>query len=169
MGRTRRGRVLLRFEVQDLGLASTKYRAYLCCGRNCGPKGSGELLDFLVDEVDRLGIEHQVTVLPTGCQSHCESGPTMVVYPGPVYYQAVDEGRLREIARAHLRDGKPVQEYFWTGTPLRIGPNKDALPIKGFADSWVGKERLVNGNSSRGESIAPKRKEKPEDVDDFKW
>ncbi|MEO6458441.1 MAG: (2Fe-2S) ferredoxin domain-containing protein [Chloroflexia bacterium] len=156
--------LLLRFEVQNVGLASTKYRAYLCCGRNCGPKGSGELLDFLADEVTRLGIEHQVTVLPTGCQSHCESGPTMVVYPGPVYYQAMDEGRLREIAKAHLRDGMPVQEYFWTGTPLRIGPNKI-----GAHDSWVGKERLLNTNNPRGQTIPPRRKEKPEDVDDFKW
>ncbi len=145
-------------------MAITRYRAYLCCGRNCGPKGSGELLDYLAEEVNRLGIDHQVSVLPTGCQSHCESGPTMVVYPGPVYYQAMDEARLREIAKAHLRDGMPVREYFWTGTPLRIGSNN-----KGDFDSWVGKERLLNRNNSGGGSVSPKRKDKPKEVDDFKW
>lgn len=89
----------------------------------------------------------------------------MVVYPGPVYYQAVDEGRLRQIATAHLRDGMPVREYFWTGTPLRIGSDKVSVH-----DSWLGKERLMNGNKSKGQgSLPPKRKEKPEDVDDFKW
>ena len=152
----------MRFEVQNV--ASTKYRAYLCCGRNCGPKGSGDLLDFLAGEVERLGIEHQVTVLPTGCQSHCESGPTMVIYPGPVYYQAVDETRLREIAQAHLRDGMPVQKYFWTGTPLRIGPSE-----KDASDLWVGKERLLNRKNPRGQGVPPQKKEKPRDVDDFKW
>ena len=145
-------------------MAATKYRAYLCCGRNCGPKGSGELLDFLLAEVNRLDIDQQVTVLPTGCQSHCESGPTMVIYPGPIYYKAVDETRLREIAAKHLRDGMPVREYFWTGTPLRIGSNE-----KDTADSWVGKERLVDRNNPRGHGAMPQRKEKPREVDDFKW
>ncbi len=88
----------------------------------------------------------------------------MVVYPGPIYYQAIDEARLREIAQAHLRDGMPIREYFWTGTPRRIDSDK-----KGSLDSWVGKERLLNGNTTRGLGIQPKRKDKSEDVDDFKW
>ncbi len=88
----------------------------------------------------------------------------MVVYPGPVYYQAMDQVRLREIAKAHLRDGGPIQEYLWTGTPLRLGSNN-----KGDHDSWVGKERLFKGNNSKGASFQPKRKDNPEDVDDFKW
>ena len=35
-----------------------RYRAYLCCGPNCGPKGASALLDFLSEEVERLGAQY---------------------------------------------------------------------------------------------------------------
>ena len=145
-------------------MGSTKYRAYLCCGPNCGPKGSGTLLDFLAAEVDRLGISDDVSVLPTGCQSHCESGPTMVVYPGPVYYQGINEERLIEIASEHLRDGVPVQEYFWRGEPLRIRP-KTVRPV---GDGYLDRPAPSFGSAAK-EKIDHKKSSRHLEVDDFKW
>src|SRR5437588_11398514 len=98
-------------------MEAPKYRAYICCGPNCGPKGSLALLDYLEEEVERQGLAEQVSVLPTGCQSHCATGPTMVVYPGPVYYQEMDRERLRRVVREHFIDGRPVHAFFWTGPP----------------------------------------------------
>src|SRR5215216_1884701 len=95
----------------------SNYRVYICCGPNCGPKGSRLLLDFLEDEVKRLALGDRVSVFPAGCQAHCETGPTMIVYPGPVYYQEVDRERLKRIAREHLAQDNPVNEYFWVGQP----------------------------------------------------
>jgi (2Fe-2S) ferredoxin len=145
-------------------MASTKYRAYLCCGPNCGPKGSGALLDFLASEVDRLGIGDDVSVLPTGCQSHCESGPTMVVYPGPIYYQSIDQQRLTEIASEHLRDGVPVQEYFWRGEPLRIRPKTGSTYGSAFPS-----RPLPSITSHSAHDDRTKKTTRKQDVDDFKW
>jgi len=103
-------------------MEKAKYRAYLCCGPNCGPKGAVALLDFLASEVERLGLEDQVSVAATGCQAHCESGPTMVVFPGPTYYQAIDRDRLVRIVAQHFVGDEPVRKYFWTGVRRRIFP-----------------------------------------------
>ena len=142
------------------------YRAYICCGPNCGPKGSGSLLDFLAEEVARLGLGEQVRVLPTGCQSHCDSGPTMVVYPGPVYYQEVDAERLRRIIEEHFVAGHPVKDYFWVGPRVRRSPGgvgtRRTLPIP------PGPQPSIPTKSARDD--AEKRKPRPKpDVDDFKW
>ncbi|HEX9989068.1 MAG TPA: (2Fe-2S) ferredoxin domain-containing protein [Chloroflexia bacterium] len=142
-----------------------KYRVYVCCGPNCGPKGSVALLDFLTEEVQRTGLGQQVRALPTGCQSHCESGPTMVVYPGPVYYQGVDEARIKRIVAEHLLGGEPVKEYFWTGVKRKIIPGqKPALPVPG-AIKWQNIESDAGPTSPKRE----KSKRSYEDVDDFKW
>jgi (2Fe-2S) ferredoxin len=143
--------------------ATSTYRAYVCFGPNCGPKGSAALLAALEDELAEAGLQGTVSVLPTGCQAHCESGPTMVVYPGPTYYQQVDAVRLRRIVREHFAEGTPVSEYFWTGPRRRILPD--------------GRKVLVNRPVPEGilQQTAPKRdraprpQKPPREVDDFKW
>jgi (2Fe-2S) ferredoxin len=139
------------------------YRAYICFGPNCGPKGSSALFDALEAELVAAGLEGRVTVLPTGCQAHCESGPTMVVYPGPTYYQEVDTARIKRIVREHFAAGTPVAEYYWTGTRRRILPDGTRV--------LVGKpvpEKSLDTVATKPER--PPRPHKPQrEVDDFKW
>jgi (2Fe-2S) ferredoxin len=139
-----------------------RLRAYICCGPNCGPKGSGALLDYLEDEVERLGLGERVSVLPTGCQSHCDSGPTMVVYPGPVYYQEVDVARLNRIVAEHFIAGRPVREFFWTGVKKRILPQQDRRA------AWVARQWEPQQPTEKASHPAKPKREKPA-VDDFKW
>src|SRR4051794_11913422 len=137
------------------------YRVYMCCGINCGPKGSRQLVDFLEDEVKRLALEDRVRVFPGGCQNHCETGPTMVVYPGPTFYQEVDRPRLQRIAREHFGNDSPVTEYFWRGPAGPIRPFKKPLP--GLSPAITPGD---NRKSGRDQKPRPK---KTYDVDDFKW
>jgi (2Fe-2S) ferredoxin len=141
---------------------SPPYRVYICCGINCGPKGSRQLLDFLEEEVKRLALEDRVHVYPGGCQTHCESGPTMVVYPGPTFYQEVDRPRLQRIAREHFANDRPVADYFWQGPTARG---------KSFQGPSTGLRPAVtpgNNSSKPGREQKPRPK-KTYDVDDFKW
>ena len=142
-----------------------KYRAYLCCGPNCGPKGASALVDFLEAELSRRGLDAEVSVAATGCQAHCESGPTMVVYPGPIYYQGIDRDRLVRITEEHLTLGVPVKQYFWTGVRRRILPDGSVITPK----QVIMPED--NGFFSAREPTLPRPKHKkpPPDVDDFKW
>jgi (2Fe-2S) ferredoxin len=139
------------------------YRAYLCFGPNCGPKGSAALLATLEAELEVAGLSDRVSVLPTGCQAHCESGPTMVVYPGPTYYQEVDASRLKRIVTEHFAEGKPVAKYFWTGVRRRILPDgRRVLVGKPVA------EAPLTPSVARRERLPRPRKPQRE-VDDFKW
>ncbi|MBF6613699.1 MAG: (2Fe-2S) ferredoxin domain-containing protein [Chloroflexi bacterium] len=140
-----------------------RYRAYLCGGPNCGPKGSLELLTYLKEEVVRAGLAGRVEVAATGCQAHCESGVTMVVYPGRVFYQQMDRMRLQRIIAEHFQAGEPVKEYFWSGIRRRIIPGGAARQGKPQpAPQQFRREEL-----RRSQSAKPKRSY--EEVDDFKW
>ena len=138
------------------------YRVYICCGLNCGPKGSRDLVRFLEEEVRKLALEESVSIYPGGCQNHCESGPTIVVYPGPTYYQEVDRPRLQRIAREHLANDSPVVEYFWQG-PLGLSrPFKK--PPTGFRPPAT-----PGYDSPKPRQEQKARPKKTYEVDDFKW
>lgn len=144
-------------------MAQSEYRAYICCGPNCGPKGSARLLTVLEDEIARQDMSDRVVVLPTGCQSHCETGPTMVVYPGPVYYQEVDPTRLARIVVEHFGRGMPVKEFFWTG------PYPKRLQVLDRSAYDAGKSLPARGTAPQESGNRPKVKRPPPEVDDFKW
>jgi (2Fe-2S) ferredoxin len=144
-------------------MSKAKYRVYICCGPNCGPKDSRSLLDYLSVQLREQDLDAIVSALPTGCQAHCLSGPTMVVYPGPVYYQEMTEGRMDRVISSHFLADEPVEEYFWTGKKLRILP-----------DGTIEKPRDPRSDAARSYNDEPepptrRRKRPVEDVDDFKW
>jgi (2Fe-2S) ferredoxin len=141
-------------------MSNSSYRVYICAGPNCTPKGSAVLRRFLEDEIARLELDDRVSVFAGGCQSHCETGPSMVVYPGPVFYQYVDKQKLQRIAREHLIGGRPVREYLHTHSqPFQKKP--PVSPVRAF-------EQPSPETSRQNEPRKPKPK-KAYDVDDFKW
>lgn len=143
--------------------AASTYRAYVCFGPNCGPKGAAALLAALEDELAAADLQGAVSVLPTGCQAHCESGPTMVVYPGPTYYQQVDAVRLKRIVREHFAAGNPVSEYFWTGPRRRILPDGRKVPVNRPVPEGILQQTATKPDRS------PRPQKPPREVDDFKW
>jgi len=147
-----------------------KYRAYLCCGPNCGPKGASALLDFLAEQIERSELDSEVSIAATGCQAHCESGPTMVVFPGPTFYQGIDRERLVRIVSEHFMGGEPVKEFFWTGVRKRIIPSQPATGVNALAKNLPASIQTngnVPGRSPRPEK--PRTRPQPKEVDDFKW
>jgi (2Fe-2S) ferredoxin len=145
-------------------LSNPTYRVYICCGLNCGPKGSRQLVDFLEDEVRRLALEDRVHVYPGGCQNHCDSGPTMVVYPGPTFYQEVDRARLRRIAVEHFGNGVPVTDFFWHDP---IGSPRDVK--KPLIDQPAHLPVPVDFFKARQDKSPKPKPKKTYEVDDFKW
>ena len=145
-------------------MEKAKYRAYICCGVNCGPKGASALVDFMESEVANLDLDGDVSVSATGCQAHCDSGPTMVVYPGPVYYQEMDQNRVRRIIKEHLTSDVPVKEYFWTGVRRRILADGSIIVPK-----RVMMPEDFGGAMTQAAPRQQKARPKPPDVDDFKW
>lgn len=91
--------------------ASQDYRVHLCFGPNCTPRGSRALLPILQSAILRAGLSNRVEVIATSCRNRCQWGPSLNVYPGPVFYAEVTPEAIEAIVYEHLIGGKPVEQY----------------------------------------------------------
>jgi (2Fe-2S) ferredoxin len=85
------------------------YRVHICFGPNCTPRGSRGLLPVLEAAIRRAGLTSRVEVIVTSCRNRCDYGPSVNVYPGPVFYAGVTEEAIEEIVREHLVGGRVVE------------------------------------------------------------
>lgn len=84
------------------------YRVHVCLGPNCSARGSKSLLQALLT-ARMARPELDIEVLGTSCRDRCDWGPSINVYPGPVFYNGVSEADLIEIIDTHLSGGDPVE------------------------------------------------------------
>lgn len=91
------------------------YRAHICLGKNCSARGSQALLKKLEREVRAAGLAGRVEVSATSCRDRCDFGPSMNVYPGPIFYNQIDEEAIEEIVTSHFLLGRPVERFFFRG------------------------------------------------------
>jgi len=104
---------------REAGDEGTTYRVHLCFGPNCSPRGSPALLPLLEAAVAREGLGSRVEVTVTSCRDRCDYGPSMNVYPGPVFYNELTPEAIEEIVREHLAGGQPVARWFFRPKPAR--------------------------------------------------
>jgi len=83
-------------------------------------------MDVLEQEVQRLGIADEVEIIATSCRNRCELGPSVNVYPGPVFYGHVTPEAMALIAEEHLLNGRVVRELV-VKEPVRITIDFDKL------------------------------------------
>ncbi len=100
--------------------AGARYRVHLCFGPNCSPRGSRDLLPVLEAAVERAGLADRVEIIATTCRDRCDYGPSMNVYPGPIFYNGLTEAAIEEIVRDHLAGGKPVSRWFFRPKALKL-------------------------------------------------
>lgn len=76
----------------------------------CGiASGAKEVMDFIIDEVEKRNLD--VIVTQTGCMGYCHSEPTIEVSrPGeePVVYGDVNTKKADEILEHHVKKGELV-------------------------------------------------------------
>lgn len=81
----------------------------------CGiASGARPVLNTLVEEVDKAGLNGSVTVSQTGCIGMCRLEPIVeVIKPGEekVTYVKMNSDKAKEIIEKHIKGGKPVVEY----------------------------------------------------------
>src|SRR5215213_3983688 len=82
--------------------ASAEHRVHLCFGPNCTERGSRALMPVLEQALRDAGLSERVEVLATTCRNRCDYGPSLNVYPGPVFYNLLDRTAIGEIVTSHL-------------------------------------------------------------------
>ena len=94
------------------------YRCHVFCCVNerdadhprgsCSRRGSVALRDYMKAQARSLGLK-DVRINQSGCLDHCETGPTVVVYPEGIWYRLTSRQDIDEVLTSHIRDGKPVE------------------------------------------------------------
>jgi (2Fe-2S) ferredoxin len=108
-------------------MVEPRYRVHICHGPNCTPRGgAARILTALEEAVRRLGIKNDVEIIATSCRNRCELGPSVNVYPGPVFYGHVDPEGIERIAEEHLLHGRVVRELV-VKEPARVTIDFDKL------------------------------------------
>jgi (2Fe-2S) ferredoxin len=93
--------------------AERRYRVHLCFGPNCTDRGSRQLLPILEQALRQADLSEQVEVLATTCRNRCDYGPSLNVYPGPVFYNEITGDAVAEIVERHLRHGVVADQWLY--------------------------------------------------------
>ncbi len=94
-------------------------KVFICNNGKCADSQQSleiyETLQGMIHEqgLDRYDSPNRIKCLLSGCFDICKNGPLMVVHPGAVYYQDVDQSKLRTIFEQHLLRGEIVEEYVY--------------------------------------------------------
>ncbi|MDF2801284.1 MAG: hypothetical protein K0S61_1187 [Anaerocolumna sp.] len=99
------------------------YRSHIlvCGGTGCTSSGSQKIIDCLQAEIEKNGLNKEVSVVQTGCHGLCALGPIMIVYPDACFYSMVQETDIPEIVSEHLLKGRPVTRLLYTETVTEEG------------------------------------------------
>ena len=100
-------------QTDPAGSADNEYRVHLCFGPNCTERGSRSLMPILERAVREAGLADRVEVLATTCRNRCDYGPSLNVYPGPVFYNLVDKTAISDIVSNHLDNGNVVGRWLF--------------------------------------------------------
>ncbi len=99
------------------------YRSHVlvCGGTGCTSSGSQQIMETLKLEIEKAGLEDEVSVVQTGCHGLCALGPIMIVYPDASFYSMVKAEDIPEIVQEHLLKGRVVTRLLYNETVTPTG------------------------------------------------
>lgn len=94
-----------------------KYHVFICTSGRingtqkgfCHTKGSVNLVQRFMEEIDECDLSSDVMVTNTGCFGICDKGPIVVVYPEGTWYGNVTGDDVAEIVESHFENGEKVE------------------------------------------------------------
>ena len=79
---------------------------------SCAEKGTNEVFQEFLQQMEQRQAFTKVQVTATGCMGPCSEGPTVLVYPEGIMYGGVTKADVNEIFEDHLLGDKPVERLF---------------------------------------------------------
>ncbi|HUU60505.1 MAG TPA: NADH-quinone oxidoreductase subunit F, partial [Phycisphaerae bacterium] len=101
----------LREELVERRSASDR-SVRICIGTGCAAKGSRKVYELFVEAAKEGEVDVQA-VKCVGCHGFCERGPIVVVQPGEILYQRVEEPDVPEIFRESVIGGRVVERLLY--------------------------------------------------------
>ncbi|MHC4622141.1 MAG: (2Fe-2S) ferredoxin domain-containing protein [Planctomycetota bacterium] len=84
-------------------------RVRVCMGPGCAAKGAARLYELFCEAGEQAGADVEVQAKSIGCHGLCECGPIVIVEPGEIFYQRVEEPDVPEIFRETVLGGRVVE------------------------------------------------------------
>ena len=84
----------------------------VCIGTGCAAKGSRRLYALFAEAMEQSDGQVEA-VKCVGCHGFCERGPIVVVEPGAILYQRVEEPDVEEIFRETVLGGRVVERLLY--------------------------------------------------------
>ncbi|NLP34229.1 MAG: NADH-quinone oxidoreductase subunit NuoF [Clostridiales bacterium] len=99
------------------------YRSHVlvCGGTGCTSSGSPRIIEALKSEIEKNGLQDEVSVVQTGCHGLCALGPIIIIYPEATFYSLVQEEDIPEIVSEHLLKGRIVSRLVYKETLTEDG------------------------------------------------
>jgi len=102
----------MREELLSLRVPSGR-SIHVCIGPGCVAKGAPKLYDLFCAAVKQSQADVQVQAKAVGCHGLCASGPIVLVQPGDIFYQQVEEPDVAEIFRETVLGGRVVPRLLY--------------------------------------------------------
>jgi len=115
----------------------------VCLGTGCRARGSADIMTSFKEEIQRQGLEIQVSCKQTGCHGFCERGPVIVIGPKEIFYQKVKLTDVPEIVSKTLLKGEIVDRLLYTDPTGRKALYEHEVPF------YKKQTRLVLANNGR--------------------
>ena len=94
-------------------LKEAKRSVRVCIGTGCAAKGSRRILELFCEAAEQSGSDVKIEAKCVGCHGFCERGPIVVVEPGEVLYQRVEEPDVGEIFRETVLGGRVIERLLY--------------------------------------------------------
>ena len=99
-------------------MVNPKYHIFVCtsCRANgvqkglCCTKGSVQIVDKFMEEIEDRDLSGEVMITNTGCFGICSRGPIAVVYPEGIWYGNLTPADVETIMEKHIEGGEVVKE-----------------------------------------------------------
>ncbi|KPJ88814.1 MAG: NADH dehydrogenase [Spirochaetes bacterium DG_61] len=88
----------------------------VCIGTGCAAKGSRKLYELFSKAAQKSGADVKVEAKCVGCHGFCERGPIVVIDPGNIFYQGVEEPDVGEIFRESVMGDRVVERLLYEDT-----------------------------------------------------
>ena len=102
----------MREELLSLRVPSGR-SIHVCIGPGCVAKGAPKLYDLFCEAVKQSQADVRVQAKAVGCHGLCACGPIVLVQPGDIFYQQVEEPDVDEIFRETVLGGRVVPRLLY--------------------------------------------------------
>jgi NADH:ubiquinone oxidoreductase subunit F (NADH-binding)/(2Fe-2S) ferredoxin len=102
----------MRKELLSLRSPSTK-SVHVCTGPGCAAKGSPKLYELFCEAAQQADVNVEILPKAVGCHGLCECGPIVLIQPGDIFYQRVEEPDVAEIFRETVVGGRLVERLLY--------------------------------------------------------